>query len=148
MKKYKEILEEIRQDKDFKQYSDDARVKLNLADEVIKMRKANKLTQSELAKKMNTTQKVISKIENGEVDVGICLLSRISNRLNFKANNFCLIFNCQKEENTSFKKEFYSINPSILIKGKKFNKNEEKMTINDFEKSRKSKTSNISKNDL
>lgn len=52
-----------------------------IAEEVYSSRMALKLSQQELAKKVGTTQKVISKIENAEVNFGIDLILRISREL-------------------------------------------------------------------
>jgi len=54
---------------------------LAISEEVYSARIALRLSQQELAKKVGTTQKVISKIENAEVNFGIDLMLRISREL-------------------------------------------------------------------
>ena len=90
--KYDQIVKSLKKDKKFKRYEYDAKVKLNFGIELLRKRREQGLTQEEFAKKIETTQKVISKIENGDVDVGICMLCRISKALNFKQENFNNIF--------------------------------------------------------
>ena len=41
-------------------------------------RKTNDLSQAQLAKKLNTTQSVISRIENGTVNIGIDFLDKLA----------------------------------------------------------------------
>jgi len=61
-----------------------------IAEEVYGSRIALKLSQQDLAKRVGTTQKVISKIENAEVNFGVDLILRISRELNiqFKLGDF------------------------------------------------------------
>jgi transcriptional regulator with XRE-family HTH domain len=63
---------------------------LLIAEEIYDARVALKLSQQGLAKKVGTTQKVISKIENAEVNFGADLILRISRALNiqFKLGDF------------------------------------------------------------
>lgn len=73
---------EARKHPKFKQFSEEAEVKIKLGIEIYEARNENNLSQQTLAKLAGTTQKVISKIENAEVNVGINLLQRISRILN------------------------------------------------------------------
>lgn len=59
-------------------------LKLQIAEEIIKFRKKRQLSQSELAKAINTTQAVISRIENTQVCPNTNILERICNE--FKIN--------------------------------------------------------------
>ncbi|KKR22052.1 MAG: hypothetical protein UT48_C0001G0065 [Parcubacteria group bacterium GW2011_GWE2_39_37] len=59
---------------------------LAIAEEVYSARIALKLSQQDLAKIVGTTQKVISKIENAEVNFGVDLILRISRALNIQFN--------------------------------------------------------------
>lgn len=79
--------------KDAKRYSDEADIRINLAIEVYRARKSKKLSQQSLAKKSCTTQKIISNIENGDVNIGIDLLNRLSKTLNFTSEILGKIFN-------------------------------------------------------
>ena len=54
-------------------------LKLQIAEEIYKLRKNKKLSQKELARKINTTQAVISRIENAQVCASTNLLQRICN---------------------------------------------------------------------
>lgn len=68
----------------FEEYSKDARARILLATEIYNARVKKGLSQIELAKKAKTTQKVISKIENGQVNVGLDLIFRIIKNLNLR----------------------------------------------------------------
>lgn len=63
---------------------------LRFSEEIYSARMALKMSQQDLAKEIGTTQKVISKIENAEVNFGIDLMLRISRTLNIqvKFGNF------------------------------------------------------------
>jgi transcriptional regulator with XRE-family HTH domain len=63
---------------------------LAISEEIYSARISLKLSQQDLAKKVGTTQKVISKIENAEVNLGVDLILRISRELGlqFKLGNF------------------------------------------------------------
>ncbi|OGY40899.1 MAG: hypothetical protein A2Y82_03450 [Candidatus Buchananbacteria bacterium RBG_13_36_9] len=78
----KNPIAEARKHPKFKQFSEEAEVKIKLGIEIYDARNENDLSQQELAKLVGTTQKVISKIENAEVNAGINLLQRISRILN------------------------------------------------------------------
>ncbi len=65
----------------FQKYSEEARGRIVLATEIYKARTKKGISQQELAKQIQTTQKVVSKIENGEVNLGIDLLYKITNHL-------------------------------------------------------------------
>ena len=65
----------------FESYSEEARSRIVLATEIYNARKKKGLSQQELAKQIKTTQKVVSKIEGGEVNLGIDLLYKITNYL-------------------------------------------------------------------
>jgi len=89
----KDAMTEARKDKNYLKYYEAAKVRVRLAIEVFKGREARGLTQQELAKMVGTTQKVISRIENADVNVGIDLLNRIAEGLNFVPENLATIFN-------------------------------------------------------
>jgi len=71
------IISRVHKHSDFLVYSQDTDIKIKLATEVYDKRKSKNLTQQELAKKIKSTQKVISNIESANVSVGICLLRRL-----------------------------------------------------------------------
>lgn len=65
---------------------------LRLAIEVRDLRRANRYTQAKLAKKVRTTQKIISKIESGDINIGFDLFSRIAKALSFNIFTYKQIF--------------------------------------------------------
>jgi len=68
----------------FKEYSEDARARILLAAEIYKARTEKKLSQHALAQKAETTQKVVSNIENGQVNVGLDLIFRMVKSLGLR----------------------------------------------------------------
>lgn len=84
---------EARKDKNYPLYLRGASLRLRLADEIYNAREIKGLSQQVLAKNIFSTQKVISRIENGEVNIGIELLDRLSEELDFNTNNLVRIFN-------------------------------------------------------
>jgi len=89
-----DAMAEARKSKNFKIYSENAEVRMRFGIEVYDARGKQGISQQKLAKNIHSTQKVISKIENGDVNVGIELLNRISKNLGFCSNNFAEIFGC------------------------------------------------------
>ena len=77
----------------FKKYSQEAKERIRLGVEIYNIRETFKISQQELASRCQTTQKVISKIENGDVNIGFSLLNRIAKVLNFSCENWSRIFN-------------------------------------------------------
>lgn len=63
---------------------------LKISDEIYKFRIAKGISQKKLAQLSNTTQRIISQIENSEINVGINLFLRISQALDipFKYGDF------------------------------------------------------------
>ena len=68
----------------FKEYSEDARARILLATEIYKARTRKGLSQQALAREAETTQKVVSKIENGQVNVGLNLVFRMVKSLGLR----------------------------------------------------------------
>ncbi|MFH1946945.1 MAG: helix-turn-helix transcriptional regulator [Candidatus Magasanikbacteria bacterium] len=110
---------EAKKDKNFSIYSKDARVKVRLAVNVYEKRKQKGWSQIDLAKEIHTTQKVISNIESGDVNIGIVLLKRLVDGLNFSNDDLENIFescrllslnnntaNTEEVVYTNFKKEY------------------------------------------
>lgn len=85
MDDFSKYLNEQLKDKEFKKEWDKLELRYRVIEEIISMRKAEKLSQSELAKKLGTTQSVISRIENGNINVGIDMLQRIAGVFGKKA---------------------------------------------------------------
>lgn len=88
-----DVIAEARKDKKFKQYVQDASIKIKLANEVYQARQMLGVTQFQLAKMVQTTQAIISRIENFEFNIGIELLNRLAEQLKFKESNWANIFN-------------------------------------------------------
>ena len=79
-----EVLKEQLKDPEFRFYFERARAIRNIAELVLKARKKAKLTQSQLAKKAQTTQAVIARLESGNDrrTPSLELLERIASALN------------------------------------------------------------------
>lgn len=65
----------------YKEYAQDAQKRINLGVTLYNFRKQRDMTQQQLAKAAATTQKVISNIENADMNVGWDLIMRILNVL-------------------------------------------------------------------
>ena len=68
----------------FKKDWEKSQVEYNLASTLIKKRLANKISQRSLAKKINTTQAVISRIETMSANPSLFLLKRLAEALDSK----------------------------------------------------------------
>jgi len=79
---------EARKGKYFGQYSKEAKKRIKLGVEIYNTREVLGMSQQELAKEAQTTQKVISRVENGDVNIGFALLNRIASVLNFNYENW------------------------------------------------------------
>ncbi len=88
----------VRDNKYFKRYSIEAEEKINLGIEIYNTREQLKMSQQGLAKKAETTQKVISRIENGDVNVGFSLLNRLARALNFNFSSWSSVFSFETPE--------------------------------------------------
>ena len=64
--------------KEFKEEWDSMELRYQFIQKLIELREENKISQSQLAKKIGTTQAVISRIESGSVNVGIDMIQRIA----------------------------------------------------------------------
>jgi ribosome-binding protein aMBF1 (putative translation factor) len=69
---------------DFEKISQEMDVQVRFAVEVFEARKLKNWSQQVLAKKAETTQKVISKIESGDVNIGLDLLQRLARCLDLR----------------------------------------------------------------
>ena len=67
---------------EFKKLYDESQPEFEIAKDVIRARIENKITQKELAKRVNTTQSVISRLEQGESSPSISFLKRVAAALN------------------------------------------------------------------
>jgi len=120
MKKQTFSLEGFKKDKDYSFFRDNSRRRVNLARKISKRRKEIGLTQGDLAKKVKTTQSIISEIESGDYNVGFELLSRIFFALSIDSNILAEIFEIPVvvnsfsfEAESSFYEENYSRNDEV-----------------------------------
>ena len=87
---FQDDLKKDLKNKKFKEVFYQEKIKLDIANEIIRLRKKKKISQKELAKKIKTTQAVISRIENGQVFPSTNIIQRICNELNVRAMiRFC-----------------------------------------------------------
>jgi predicted transcriptional regulator len=78
MSDFKKHLNKSLEDEEFKKEWDKLELRYAVVEQLIKLRNAYNLSQTELAKKIGTTQAVISRIENGTVNVGIDFLAKVA----------------------------------------------------------------------
>jgi len=78
MSDLKKHLEESLQDPEFKDEWDKLELRYAVIKQLIKIRNSYNLSQAQLAQKLNTTQAVISRIENGTVNIGIDFIERLA----------------------------------------------------------------------
>lgn len=88
----KDPIAQMRKNKNFSLYSKEARVSVRLAVIIHKRRKQTKWSQAKLAKEISSTQKVISNIEMGDVNIGIGLLKRLIDGLSLSLEDLNYIF--------------------------------------------------------
>jgi len=82
MDDFNKLLNEELKNLDFKQEWEKLELRYIIVKQLIKLRNSYNLSQSELAKKVGTTQSVISRIENGNVNIGIDMIERIAKSFN------------------------------------------------------------------
>ncbi len=78
MDDFREHLNKKLQDKRFHEAWDKSELRYSVIKQMIKLRNNYNLSQSEFANKVGTTQAVISRIENGTVNVGIDFLEKVA----------------------------------------------------------------------
>lgn len=82
----------------FDEFSRDSKMRLNFGIEVYNKRKELGLSQEKLAKAIFSTQKVISKIENGSVDIQSSTINKINGVLKFSAQQWSRIYDFKLSE--------------------------------------------------
>ncbi|MBH8605908.1 helix-turn-helix domain-containing protein [Thermoactinomyces sp. CICC 10522] len=75
-------LAEQLKDPEFKKVWEAGEKEFQLRARLIELRKKRGLTQRDLARKLNTKQSVISRIENGEQNISLAYLNKIADALN------------------------------------------------------------------
>jgi DNA-binding XRE family transcriptional regulator len=78
MDDFTKYLDKQLKNEEFKKEWDSLELRYQFIQKLIELREENKISQSQLAKKIGTTQAVISRIENGSVNVGIDMIQRIA----------------------------------------------------------------------
>jgi predicted transcriptional regulator len=84
MDDFQKLLNEELKNPEFKQEWDNLELRYTIIKQLIKLRNAYNLSQTQLARKIGTTQAVISRIENGTVNIGIDFLEKIARAFNKK----------------------------------------------------------------
>jgi len=84
MDDFQKLLNNELKNPEFKKEWDSLELRYNIIKQLIKLRNGYNLTQTELAKKIGTTQAVISRIENGTVNIGIDFLEKVARAFNKK----------------------------------------------------------------
>jgi len=84
MDDFQELLKEELKDHQFQQEWDNLELRYAIIKQLVKLRNSYNLSQTQLAKKIGTTQSVISRIENGSVNIGIDFLEKVAKAFNKK----------------------------------------------------------------
>ena len=78
MSDFRKHLDESLKDEAFKKEWDNLELRYAVIKQLIKLRNTYNLSQAQLAQKLNTTQAVISRIENGTVNIGIDFIDKLA----------------------------------------------------------------------
>ena len=84
MSDLQKLIKQKLKNEEFKKEWDSLELRYMVVEQLIKLRIAYNLTQTQLAKKIGTTQAVISRIENGTTNIGIDFLDKIARAFNKK----------------------------------------------------------------
>lgn len=84
MKDWAELKKELLKDPKFKKLYEESQPEFEIARTIIRARIEKKLTQKELARRMKTTQSVISRVEQAKTSPSISFLKRLASALNTK----------------------------------------------------------------
>lgn len=82
MKDWNTLKKELLRDAKFKRLYEESQPEFEIAKTIIRARVENQITQKELAKRMNTTQSVISRVEQAKTSPSISFLKRLAAALN------------------------------------------------------------------
>lgn len=91
-KKSIDVLAEFRKSPRYPDLMRDAEWKIRFAVEVYNARTEQGLSQQVLAKKIGSTQKVVSNIENADVDMRVSMINRLAHALGFNALHWSRIY--------------------------------------------------------
>lgn len=78
MSEFQEHLKEQLQDEEFKKEWDKLELRYKIIEQILQLRIKYHLTQKQFAEKVGTTQAVVSRIENGNVNIGVDFLERVA----------------------------------------------------------------------
>ncbi len=78
MDDFDRMLEKNLKNPEFKKHWDKLQFRSKVIDILVDIRQKHDLTQKELAKRLKTTQAVISRIENGNVNIGWDFINRLA----------------------------------------------------------------------
>lgn len=81
---FRDHLKESLKDPEFKKAWEESELEYQIATQLIEARLAKNLSQRDLAKKMKTSQAVISRLESMNANPSLSLLKRITQALNVK----------------------------------------------------------------
>jgi len=81
MKDWTKLKEELLKDPKFKKLYAESQPEFEIAKAIIRARIENKITQKGLAKRMNTTQSVISRVEQAKTSPSLSFLKRLAKAL-------------------------------------------------------------------
>ena len=70
--------QKLLKDPEFKKLYEESQPEFEIAKAIIRARIEKKITQKQLAERMNTTQSVISRVEQGRTSPSIALLKRLA----------------------------------------------------------------------
>ena len=82
MSDLQKYLKKSLKDEEFKKEWDKLELRYAVIKQLIKIRNSYNLSQAQLAEKLNTTQAVISRIENGTVNIGIDFIDKLAKAFN------------------------------------------------------------------
>lgn len=82
MKNWSELKQELLKNPEFKRLYEESQPEFEIAKAIIGARIERKMTQKELAKKMHTTQSVISRVEQARTSPSISFLKRLAVAIN------------------------------------------------------------------
>ena len=82
MDDFEKLLNSELKNNEFKQEWDKLELRYKVIKQLIELRNSYNLSQTAFAKKVGTTQAVISRIENGAVNIGIDFLEKIAKAFN------------------------------------------------------------------
>jgi predicted transcriptional regulator len=78
MSEFQEHLKEQLKDEEFKKEWDKLELRYKIIEQILQLRIKYHLTQKQFAEKVGTTQAVVSRIENGNVNIGVDFLERVA----------------------------------------------------------------------